>query len=80
MWYIWILQLWLNSILKPSFNTIVPPSLEVGVEGPSLAKLTPDDGNDISLEVFESYFQKLYRCKTFTLIMAPFSNRQCGPE
>lgn len=54
---IWLLQLWLNAIFEPSLKTEVPPNLEVGVEGLRLAKLTPDDGKVVSIDIFEDYFQ-----------------------
>lgn len=34
----------------------VPPNLIAGIKGPRLAKLTPDDGKVVSLEIFEDYF------------------------
>lgn len=70
-----LLQLWLNSIFEPSLKNRIPPNSEVGFEGLRLTQLTPDDGKVVSKEVFETYFDMIYRCKTFISTMTPFANR-----
>lgn len=77
---IWILQLWLNATFKPSLKTRIPPNSEVEVEGPRLTQLTPDNGKLLTMDVFDTYFNMLYTCKSFISTMAPFSSRWCGIE
>lgn len=77
---IWLLQLWLNATVEPSLKTNIPPNSEVGIEGQRLAQITPDDGKVVFREVFETYFNMFYRCKTFISTMTPFFNRHCGLE
>lgn len=51
-----------------------------GVKGPRLSQLSPDDGKVVSGDIFESYFQMIYRCKMFTSTMAPFASQNYGHE
>lgn len=78
--HIWLLQLWLNAMFKPSLKTRIRPSSEVGVKDPRLTQLTPDVGKVVSRVVFETHFNIFYMCKSFISTMVPFSNRQYGPE
>lgn len=75
----WLMQFWLNSTFEPYFKTNISPNLERSVEGTRLSQVTSDDDDTASKEIFETYFDMFYKCKTFTSIMAPFSYRNYGP-
>ncbi|KAI5402927.1 hypothetical protein KIW84_050501 [Lathyrus oleraceus] len=52
-------KLWLNDTFESSLEARVPPNLREGIEGPRLAKFTPDDGNWSlyrSLKIISRYF------------------------
>lgn len=72
---IWPLHLCLNATFEPSLKIGVPLNPKVGVKGPRLAKLTPNDGKVVSKETFENYFLMFYMCKTFIEMMEAFSSR-----
>lgn len=77
---IWILQLWLNATFVDALDVQIPHSIEAGVKGTQLSRITLGDDKTVFRATFEKYFYIFYKCNTFDPSMAPFTTQQYGPS
>jgi len=80
---IWLFQLWLLATFKEQLKVTTPTDLQnaydnKSTEGLVLAKLRRKNWG--SQDLFRIAYEALLGCDTFTPLLAPFSNRTCGPN
>jgi len=80
---VWLFKLWLLATFREKLKVFIPIDFENAhanrsTEGLGLAMLVHENWG--SQDLFRIAYEALSGCYTFTPLLAPSSNRTCGPE